>query len=179
VAALGMLLTPPLAAGDDGTPEVRLYTNADLRQFGDPEPAPVDTSSEERSDRERGIVIDFLDREYARIQAEQQLAVLRSSVQPPETESPDSYGGFGPYVLGGYGGYYGGYYGDGRFDNKPHRGYYRLPPYDLRTARHGYFVQAQRFSHDRSRAFVDGAGAGRMTRPAGRAGGGSRGHSRR
>jgi hypothetical protein len=138
-----------------------LYTTADLQQFGDPEPAPADSPSEERDDRHREIVNDFLDREYARIESEQRLAVMRSSAQPPETESPDSYDGFGPYVLGGYGGYYGGYYDDG-FCNQPGRGYYRLPPYDLRTARHGYLVPAQRFARGpRAGAIRSGIGHGR------------------
>ena len=176
VAAVGMWVTTPFADDDDA--EVRLYTNADLRQFGDPEPAPVEGSSEERGDRQREIVVDFLDREYARIETEQRLAIQRSSVQPPETESQDGYDGFGPYVLGGYGGYYGGYYDDGGFYGKPDRGRYRLPPYDLRTARHGYLVPARRFVPDRPRAFVFGAGGGRMTRHA-VGHGGSRGHGHR
>jgi len=136
---VALSVPPPLAlgAGDQTAGEVRLYTNADLERFGDPDPAQLEGPTS-NLDHDWELVNEFLDREQSRIEADQRLSLERSLAQPATAPS-DTY--VAPY-LGGYYGYYGGAYGYGRGTLR--RGPYRLPRYDLRTARHGYLVPARR-----------------------------------
>jgi len=175
VVALGAPCGVAADPRDDRAEEVTLYTNADLLQFGEPEPADA-SDDDEAVDRERQFVGDFLDREYSRVEADHRLALLRSSSQAAATAPPETYEESGPYFIGGYGGYYGDH---GHRYDKPRGGYFRLPPYDLRTARHGYYVPARRFDAGRSHAVVIGEGAGRITRHAAVPRGGARAHGRR
>jgi len=178
VVALGV---PCAAAGDpsDRAEDVPLYTNADLLQFGNPEPVPAEaTDDDDGIDRERQFVEDFLDREYSRVEADQRLALARSS-QAAANEPQETYDEYGPYFIGGYGGYYGGYYGGcGRGCDDRRGGYDRLLAYDIRTARHGYYVPARRFDSGRPHSLAIGQGGGRMTRHAVGHGSGSRGRGR-
>ena len=131
-----------LPASADGADEVPLYTNADLQQFGEPEPiAPPPATTD--ADRQWGFVHDYLDREYARIDSDRRDAVDRALAEPPETAPTDTLRGYGVYAPGLYGAYYGGGYGVGQ-RGRGHRDRSALPRYDTRTARHGYFVPAQR-----------------------------------
>ena len=121
-------------------PQVPVYTNADLLKFGDPEPvAPPATDA----DRQWEFVHDYIDRELSRIESDRRHVVERALAEPPVPAPADTWRGYGVYAPGVYG--YGSYGRGNRAGRGTGRGH-SLPRYDIRTARHGFYVPAQRFS---------------------------------
>jgi hypothetical protein len=101
----------PPSSGEAPEP-VRLYTNADLEQFGPPTApdAPVDAGIP----GDWAFVQAFIDREYARLDVEFDRALARSAAEaaPPASSH---------YVLP-YAGWYGGYYPYSWRGRTPHHG---------------------------------------------------------
>jgi len=119
--------------------EVPRYTNEDLERFGPPQtPAPdPPTPSVEDIDRQWDFVQEHLDRERTRIETDRALSIEESLAEPALAPENDRYVGYPIYGRFGYNGspYR---YPPGRRDD-----YIRVPkrpPYDRRTARHGYYV---------------------------------------
>jgi hypothetical protein len=100
---------------------VPLYTGEDLdRMFGPAPPGPsvpVDRSRPE----DWQVVEQFLDREYARIDADRQHELYRREYDTYPTSNDDSRM-YGSMIWGGYPGYYGSYgYGNGWSSRYPSR----------------------------------------------------------
>ena len=106
IALVALVLALPALAVTitDGVP---LYTNEDLtRMFGAPPKGP--SVPVDKSKPEDWVAIQqFIDSQYARIDAERQYEMQRQSMMESSQVPHESSGGYYP---GLYGGYYGGYY---------------------------------------------------------------------
>jgi hypothetical protein len=112
VAAVVWFVSVALAAAENGEP-ARVYTNADLLPFGPPS-TPVPAVVQE--DPGWTFVVDFIERERARIDAERALELERRHAAVAEAEAARD----GAAVYGyGYG-YYGYGYDDGFVDACDH-----------------------------------------------------------
>jgi hypothetical protein len=99
VIAASLLLAGLVGTAAVAEERVPLYTNEDLDRMFGPPPAPVSDPVDKSGPEDWGWVENYLDRQYARIDADRQYELQKRTLDIAEERT----------YTGHYGGYYGGY----------------------------------------------------------------------
>ena len=111
IGLLNFLAPLPAGAQEPAAAEpVPLYTNEDLEKFGPVPPAPDDPVYR-GNDLGWEFVIEFINREHERLDAERSNALERARIRTEERENESAHRGYVPYVPSYYPGFSGRRYG--------------------------------------------------------------------